>query len=229
MDQKSDNYDETLFRQDFEIFNNAVKQNDFKTANIISNRIMTNAWLFNAKFFGITGFFLRLLTLDALSALNINNENAVKTIKEQIKSFTDSVLAEVSSKDFSITELWTHYTIAYEKCRHEFSTDYEKSIYTRELEFTHNVFVKMLSILNEEKDQISYPSNSLIQGIFNECYRISRTYGIETEDLYVLSILVMIDRIDEYVKLTFVEFKEFETRAKSESVPLIEKLLEISV
>lgn len=227
MSQKSDKYDETLFRQDFTVFNDAVKQNDFKTANIISNRIMTNAWFFDEKFFGITGFFLRQLTLDALSASNINDD-AVKIIKEQIKSFSDSILGQVSSKKFNLTELWAYYTATYEKCRHEFIPSDEKSIYTTELQFTHNVFIKILKILSDEKDKIIYPSNNLIKGVLNECSRVSRTYGIKTQDLYVLSLLIMIDRIDEYVGLTVVELKDFGPRAKIESLPLVEKLLNIN-
>ena len=71
MIEESSNYDSKLYKQDLKIYLEAIKKKDFKTANIISNRIMTNAWVSDTQLYGITGFFLRRLALDAHGEFNV--------------------------------------------------------------------------------------------------------------------------------------------------------------
>ena len=53
MSEKSTTYDSELFKIDLKIFESAMKKKDFKTANIMANRIMSNAWISDTQFYGI--------------------------------------------------------------------------------------------------------------------------------------------------------------------------------
>ena len=226
MSELSTKYDDKLFRQDLKIYSESLQNKDYKTANIISNRIMTNAWFSDNKFYGVTGFFLRQFAIDVLLASNIN-ESAVSNIINHAKTFTDSTLGQVSSKKFSLKELWTYFAVANEKYRKEFGSEEEKTNYTNENEYTHNVFVTSLGILADSKKILVYPSNNLIKGIINEMNRVSRTYGQKQTDLYILSLLIMIDRIDEYVGMTCLDKNDFEKRMEEEVIPLVDSLLKL--
>lgn len=61
--------------------------------------------------------------------------------------------------------------------------------------------------------------------LLGEITRADGAYGASPTDLYLFSLLVMIDRLDEYVGTTALDKKEFETRVESEAV-LLNELLE---
>jgi len=228
MSENSSAYDSELFKEDLKVFESAMKKNDFKTANIISNRIMTNAWIANTQYYGIVGFFLRQLSLDVLIASNLNNSSAVKLMSNQISQFTDNILAQVSSKKTSLQELWIAFNIAKEKLRQEILPEDEKNHYTTNTKFTHESVHKVIQLLFESKEILIYGSNNLIKGVLSEILRSSRSYGISPEDNYLLSILIMIDRIDEYVGTTALDNKDFEIRIEKELMPYIIKFKEMN-
>jgi len=225
---KNTAYNSELFKEDLKVFESAIKKKDYKTANIISNRITTNAWVSETQYFGIVGFFLRQLALDVLSASNNNNSSAVDTITKQIFHLTENILAQVSSEKTNLHELWINFNIVKEKSRKDTLPDDEKTYYTTNIEYTHKSVQKVLQLLFESKDIISYGSNNFIKGILNEISRSSRTYGISPEDNYLLSILVMIDRVDEYIGTTSIDIKDFKIRTEKELMPFIEQLEKIN-
>lgn len=227
MSEKSQTYDSELFKQDLSVYTKAIKRKDFKTANIISNRIMTNAWLSDAQFYGVTGFFLRQLSLDALISSNVDNPDAVKTNIDQTEKFVDTVLGQASSEKNSLKELWISFTVAIEKTRKTMLLDDERTSYEDNVEYTSATIHKVTKLLLTSREDLISASNNFIKGILNEIGRVSRIYGIKQTDLYLFSLLVMIDRIDEYVGTTALDKDDFENRIKKEVLPLIDQLNEV--
>jgi len=185
---------------------------------------MTNAWLSDTQFFGITGFFLRQLALDALVASNVNKEDAVKTITDEASIFADKVLGQVSSEKNSLQELWIGFSIVIEKSRKVILPEDEKNSYSTNVEYTNDTVQKILKILFSAKENLTYATNNLIKGTLSEIGRVSKTYGIKQSDLYVLSLLVMLDRIDEYVGTTALDKGDFGKRIEKEILPLVVQL-----
>lgn len=227
MSEKSATYDSELFKMDLKIFESAMKKKDFKTAIIMSNRIMSNAWVSDTQFYGIIGFFLRQLTMEALSSSNVNNSSAVDSMINQISIFTDNILAQVSSNKNNLKELWINFGIAIEKSRKETLPDAERDNYTTNIEYTNKTAQKVMELLFTSKDVLRYAYNNLIKGVLSEIFRVSKTYSISTPNLYLLSLLVMIDRIDEYVGMTTIDKKDFETRMEKEVIPYINQLEDV--
>lgn len=227
MSEKSVTYDSELFKMDLKIFESAMKKKDFKTANIMANRIMSNAWVSDVQLYGIIGFFLRQLSIEALSSSNVNNSSAVNSILDQTSTFTDNILAQVSSEKNNLKELWISFGIAMEKSRKEILLEDEKNNYTMNLEYTNQTVQKVMQVLFTSKNILTYGSNNLIKGVLGEILRTAKAYGISTSNLHLSSLLVMIDRIDEYVGTTAIDKKDFETRMEKEVLPYIQQLEEV--
>ena len=105
--------------------------------------------------------------------------------------------------------------------------DDEKSSYTDNTKYTSKTVQKVTKLLFSSKDFLTYGSNNIINGVLNEISRVSRTHGVNPQDLQLSSILVMIDRIDEYVGTTATDKEDFEKRISNEVIPHIKKLEEL--
>jgi len=187
---------------------------------------MTNACFFDDKYFGIIGFFLRQLALDGITANAVNNTEAENLIKEQTSQFIDAILGQLNTEK-DLTQLWIKYSLALAKTRPAILLEDEKKAYKSNSEFTHLIFQEAISVLFQNKKELTYLTNNLIKGVLNELNRVSRTHGVKTEDLYLHSLLIMLERIDEYVGMTILDKDDFKNRIEKEVLPDIEKLSSI--
>lgn len=222
MSEESGSYNAELFKMDLEVFVSAIKNKDFKTATIISNRIMTNAWISDTQYYGIAGFFLRV---SAIRFLNMNNSNISDIIVAEISKFTDNVLEQISSNKKDLKKLWIDFGIVLEKTRKEILPDDEKN-YNLNTKYTTKTIDRILKLLFNSTNTLTHSSNNFIRGILQEIERTTQTYGINSNGLYLFSLLTMIDRIDEYIKIE-MNTNEFKIRINNEILPLIKKLQEI--
>lgn len=223
MSESQVTYDDGLFRQELQVFLAAIKKKDFRTGNIIANRIMTNSWISDEQYYGIIGFFLRELVIVGLNATNIDKETAINTVIDQIILFTDNIIGQISSNEKNMSKLWTYFTVAISKGQVVILPEDEKNNYSFNLKYTTVVFNRIFKTFAQQKEDLTYPTNYLIKGVLNELLRITRTYGIIKDDLYILSLLKMIDLIDEYVGVTSVSESDFKERINKEVVPKIDR------
>lgn len=221
-------YNVELFKQDLKNYTNAIKVKDFRTGNILANRIMSNSHLFDKQYFGIVGFFLKQITSDAIALRNVTDQDSIATILNAITNFIENtIFPQISSEKYEIAEVWRGYSNFMIKTRDAYLFQEEKEIYKINSKITEKAFNKILGLLFKEKELLTYPTNNFLKGLINEMNRVGKTYGIETKNLYLQSLVTMIDRIDEYVGLTMVDMKDFEVRIKNEVIPYVEKLEEI--
>lgn len=227
MNEKHGAYNSELFKMDLKIFENAMIKKDFKTANIMSNRIMSNAWISDAKFYGIIGFFLRQLSIEVLNSSRVDNDSAAKIILDQSSLFTTNVLGQVSSNKQNLKELWISFGIVMEKSRKSILLEDERNNYKMNIEYTSQTTEKVTQVLFASKNILTYRPNNLIKGVLEEILRTAKSFGINTSDLYILSVLTMIDCIDEYVRNTAIDKEDFEKRIEKEVIPYVNKLEEL--
>ncbi len=221
-------YDKDLFKSELQYFVKSMKTDDFKTSTILANRIMTNAWFFDSMYYGIVAFQLRQFAIDALNASNVSNTNGIKQIVNETTSFSDFVIIQMSSEKFNLTELWAKFHIQREKYRKSILPPDEKDIYPANPDFTNAVFVKVMKILDKQKNDVTFVTNNLIKGILNELNRIARTYGTKINETYLWCLIIMLERLDDYIATTSVDIEDFEKRTKEEIIPLVEEILTIS-
>lgn len=221
-------YNKDLFGQDLQNYINAVKMKDFRTGNILGNRIMSNAYLFDEKNYGLIGFFLKQIMADALTLRNLNDPDAISAISNAAMDFVQNTIEpQLNSMLINYEKIWTGYNNVIIKTRQAFIPKSESVVYKQNSEVSSEAFKRILTILFQNKNHLSYLSNNLLKGILNEMNRIGRTYGTSRSDAYTLSILTMIDRVDEYVGLTVIDKDDFEMRVKAEIIPHIEQLEKI--
>ena len=63
----SDMYLKEGFPEDLDAYGIAIKEKDFKWANIFANRIMSNSYLFDQKETGIIGHVLKEIASDGIN------------------------------------------------------------------------------------------------------------------------------------------------------------------
>ncbi|BDQ31148.1 hypothetical protein NZNM25_01520 [Nitrosopumilus zosterae] len=224
---KSSTYDNELFKSELLYYVKSMKKSDFKTSNILANRIMTNAWFFDNLNYGIVGFQLRQFALDALNSSRVNNTNGAKQVTSEASSFSDFIITQLSSGKFNLTELWTKFNIQREKYRKSLLPPEEKDVYPSNPDFTNATFSKILEILNRRKGDVTFVTNNLLKGILNELNRTARTYGTKINETYLWCLIIMLERVDDYIAITAVDKVDFEKRTREEILPLIEEVLKI--
>lgn len=218
-------YSKELFLQDLENYKNTIKLNDLRTGNIIGNRIMSNAHLFDEKYYGIIGFFLKQIVAEALVLRNLNDSETTSVISDKTIDFVQNIIEpQINSNITDYDKIWIGYNNVMMKTRQIFIPKGEKEVYKLNQAFTTESFQNLSKMLFSGKENLVYLTNNFLKGILNEMNRIAKTYGTNTDDLYFLSLLIMIDRLDEYVGLTIIDANDFEKRIRNEIIPQINKL-----
>lgn len=225
----SDDYDKDALKQDLYLFLDSINVNDFRTGNIIGNRIMSNAYLFDKQYYAIIGFFLKQICIDVLSLRNVSNPDSLTSITSALKSFVkDKIFIQLDTKE-NTHDLWIDYNNTVTKTRDSYLPPKEKEAYKVNPQFTNKAFKKIVTLLLENRNELLYPTNNFFKGMLNEMNRIGKIYGTTVNEQYLLSIITMLDRVDEYVGLTILDFDDFKTRIEKEVLPLVNSFEEIAI
>ncbi|AFS83147.1 hypothetical protein [Candidatus Nitrosopumilus sediminis] len=225
----SDDYDKVALKQDLNLFLNSIDSNDFRTGNIIGNRIMSNAYLFEKQNYAIMGYFLKQICIDALSLKNRSDPDSLSPITSALKTFVkDKIFIQLDTQE-NLHELWKDYNNTVTKTRNSFLPPKEKELYKVNPQFTNKAFKKIISLLLENRDSLKYPTNNFFKGMLNEMNRIGKIYGTSIKDQHVLAIITMLDRVDEYVGLTVIDYEDFESRIEKEILPLVNSFEEVAI
>jgi len=219
-------YNEKIFRQDLDVFSDNTHNKDFRSANILANRIMSNAYFSDEKYFGIIGFFLRQLAIEGLNFSVMNKADGINLIKDKTSEFVDKIKGQLNTEK-DLGKLWIEYSNLMMVTRPTSLVENERKYYKTELEFTNQVFDKIFKSLLENPNELTYPTNNLLKGILNEIQRVMKTHGADKTKLYLHSIILMLDRIDEYIGMTALDKDDFKRRVEKETIPNLEKISSI--
>jgi len=216
-------YNEEIFRQDLDVFSDNIRNKDFRSGNILANRIMSNAYFFDEKYFGIIGFFLRQFAIDGLNFNTINKIEGVNLIKDKTSEFVDKIKGQLNTEK-NLGQLWIAYSNIMMVTRPTYLVENERKYYKTELEFTNQIFEKIFKFLFKNLNELTYPTNNMLKGILNEIQRVMKTHGADKTKLYLLSIILMLERIDEYIGMTALDKDEFKRRVEKEIIPNVQKI-----
>ncbi|WP_268542001.1 hypothetical protein [Candidatus Nitrosotenuis cloacae] len=218
-------YSKTIFLEDFNAYLAAAKVKDFREANIFANRIMSNAYLFDSKNYGLMGFVLKEIANDGTLVQQSKDSQLLTEFSKQTSKYLEKLSALANKDSTNLNELWEVFSDSLLMNRDSFMTKNEKVAYKKtNVEFSNQSIIKLLQILKENKNLITYPYNNLFKGFLNEIGRYVKNHGLSIQDAHMVTLFMMISRIDEYVKGTTL-LQEFPDRAKKEILPSLEKVL----
>lgn len=224
MSNKSTEYNDKVFQYDLDAYGISVKDKDFKESNIFSNRIMSNAYLFDKQIYGIIGFILKEVAEDGLNIQQRDPKAVSEYLKQSLK-IVGSIITMLKQNEVSIEELWNMYSEQQLSTHSMFMSKNERAAYPKlEKDFSTNIIKKLLEILEENKPFLFDKRNNFLKGILNEIGRVSKTHGLTRNDEHFVSLLRMLHRVDEYVKASSSNL-EFIKRSKEEILPFVDEIL----
>jgi hypothetical protein len=220
-------YDKTNFRYDLDAYGFCVKENDFKQANIFANRIMSNAFLFDKKDFGIIGHIFKEIANDGIVAQQGKDEKLLLEYSEKSQKVIGVVVKMLDSDSIDIKKIWSHYSAHQDSTNKLFNSEYEIKAYQKpDKAFSNKAIQKLMNLLEENITLLGYRSNDLYRGVLNETGRISKIYGLYDYDEHFTSLLRLMQKIDEYVKQTS-NSNDFLPRSQKEIIPLTKEITSI--
>lgn len=220
-------YGIATFSQDLDAYSAAVKTEDFREANIFANRIMSNAFLADNKEFGIIGYILKELANDGMLLQQSKDKKSLTDFSKDATKLTGKIVSLAKSEKIDFSKLWDYNADIYFISKESFMTKNEISAYrTKDTAFSKKVLDKLVNILNENRKVLSYPTNNLLRGILNEISRLVKNHSLDKGDAHFVSLLIMLQRIDEYIKGTSI-INEYHDRIEKELLPLVEELMDV--
>ncbi len=215
MSETEPDYTIQEYRQELQTYMDCIKKRDFESANALSNRIMSNAWAFDKKSFGIFAFFQKQFAMIAISSPNKSKDSVSKSII----SFSNHILTSSSNESY-LKYIWSDFCLTFEEIRSYILSEQEIKYYELNPAITSNILKKLVKVLLDEKEILKYKRNKLLASILNETTRNASLYGIKEHDIRIFSLLQMIYYIYEYVDGTSTN-DDFKDRIENELFPLI--------
>lgn len=217
----------SVFQQDLSAFSAAVKSKDFRESNIFANRIMSNAFLTETQDFGIVGFILKELSNDGMLLQQSKNDTSFSDFIKTAQKFVSEIIVICKNNTVDLNKIWTLYGEMLIRNRDIFMSKNEVISYKRNnSKFSKKIIHKLLKVLETNKKILAYPSNNFFKGMLNELSRLIKNHSIDSSDAHFISLIIMMERIDQYVKNTSV-VNEFPDRAKNEILPLTDKIIKL--
>jgi hypothetical protein len=218
-----------VFRQDLEVAQNALVEEDFRSFTIISNRIMSNATFGTERKFAIIGFMLKETAM-SLAQIKSNTKTApYSTALALAKAYTKKLLKETDSTGFSEQAVWSSYTKFLEEMRTYEMQEFESKTYTKDHKFTKDVFAQLLSYLKANKGKLNNRRNQLLNGVLNEMVRVHRAHGGEESEIYSASIMFLLSWCDQYPKAVATDQEQYEIMIKDTILPFVGRATEVLV
>lgn len=224
----STEYNETLFRYDLDAYGIAVKDKDFKESNIFANRIMSNAALFDSKEFGIIGYILKEISTDGINVQQSKDDKTIVDFSQKTSKVVGTIIKMLEAKQINLKEIWSLYSSHQINTHTLFMSKPEKIAYVKlDQNFSNSVVKQLVGILEKNIGILQYATNSILSGILNETGRISKVYGLTNSDEHFVSLLRMLQRIDDYIKNTSMTDSDFIERTKKEIIPHASEIISI--
>ncbi len=175
----------------------AFKEDSYDTANVLANRIMSNAIFAQNNRIFLPGFFLKDVAFH-FGLLKVRSSSvAFSTAKSHGFTFVESLVKQFPT--FDEKDLWSHFLEYNEKMRHFELTDWENKSYSVNTKFASESFKWLLTYLQQNKQALLDPRNFLIKGIINEMNRIYRVHSAELRDFANLYLIIALDRNYDYI------------------------------
>lgn len=188
---------EKVITEDIKAAIAAFKDDSYDTANVLANRIMSNATFGqNPKMF-LPGFFLKDVAFHFGLLKARSPSVAFSTAKSYGYTFVEGLSKVLPNLDEK--ELWSKFLACNEKIRPYEYTDWENKSYSINTKFTSDSFKWLLTYLKENKNVLLDPRNFLIKGIINEMGRIYRVHSAELKDFVTMHLVIALDRNYAYV------------------------------
>jgi len=188
-------------QQDIAAAIRALDKDDFEIMNIFANRAMGNAIFGPDKKLLLPGFFLKDVALEMMSLRAAKKATAVATAKVLASSFVDKLKVLTQKKDFQEAEAWALYLDCSNKIRKYTMMEIEEQVYKDSTEFMRVATNWIIQHLDKNRDVLLEPTNQFLKGILNELARIYKIHGVDLRELYVLCLLIALDRYNDYVEM----------------------------
>jgi hypothetical protein len=145
-------YSKEIFLADFDAYLAAAKVKDFREANIFANRIMSNAYLFDLKNYGLIGFVLKEIANDGTLMQQSKDSQLLAEFSKQTSKHLEKLTSLAKKDSTNLNELWEVFSDSLLLNRDAFMTKNEKLAYKKtNVEFSSQSIVKLLQILEETK------------------------------------------------------------------------------
>jgi len=189
-------------QQDILAATKALEKDDFENMNIFANRAMSNAMFGPDRKLFLLGFFLKDVALDLMGIRAAKKPAAVATAKVLASSFVEKMKEVARKEDFQEAEVWTLYLDYSNKIRKHTVTEIEEQVYGNGTEFMRVATNWLIQHLDKNRGVLLEPRNQFLKGILNELTRIYRIHDIDLRELYVLSILIALERLYGYMEMS---------------------------
>lgn len=223
------NHFDNIFATEVDGFGIALKERDFRWANILANRIMSNAYIFKNKNYGIVGHVFKEIANDGLVLQQKKPDSAsIIDYANFSKKVVGGIIKMIEKQEIDLNQLWELYHDQQNSTNKMFQSKIEQTIYLKENNEYSSIFIQnLLNLLEKNLFTIIEPKNNFIKGFLNEVGRLSKVQGLSLEDEQFVSLFRAIDRIDDYNKSIF-QGNEYAKVTKEEILPLVCRIIEIS-
>lgn len=220
-------YSKKIFRYDVDAYGVSIKEKDFIQANVFANRIMSNAAIFNEKTFGITGFILKEIASDGVNIQQSKDDELLADFAKKSSKVVGSIITMLNNKRIDLKQLWLEYHQHQRTTHSTFMSKQEKATYLQlDEDFSSRMIHELVLILSENKNILKLRNNNFLKGILNEIGRVAKVHGLKRDDEQFASLLIMAQRIDEYIKQT--QKDSYVSTITKELLPLIDEIIMIN-
>ena len=138
------------FNYDFEAFGIALREDEFKEANIFANRIMSNAFLFDERNFGILGHILKEIANDGINIQQSKDEKLIKEYSHASIEIFGKITKMIESNSINLKEAWNKYSSHQDKTKILFMSSVESKAYQKPDKTLSSLVIKKLMKILEE-------------------------------------------------------------------------------
>src|SRR3989338_8542608 len=168
----SDMYLKEGFPEDLDAYGIAIKEKDFKWANIFANRIMSNSYLFDQKETGIIGHVLKEIASDGINLQQKKDPKQLSDYSQKSRHVVGGIITMLEKNQIDCDEVWQLYNNHQKATNKMFQSEIEQTAYPKTNEvFSISIIDKLTELLEKHSDILLEPQNNLFKGILNEAGR----------------------------------------------------------
>ena len=213
--------------QDIAAVKGAFGKDDFRTAHILANRIMSNAVFLEASKqepFLLAGFFSKDVATELMRIAASGKVPPISTAKTAALPFLTEVVEPLSSGTFNIETFWQTYEKYSDRIRKYGNLEIEDKVYTENKPFMREATNWLLNYLAREKQVLYDSRNAILEGMLNEMIRVYRSHGASIRELVIVGLLTYLQRTYAYIRLVFAkpDGSISEEKVKSEIMPHVD-------
>jgi hypothetical protein len=216
-------------QQDLKAIILALDEDDFENTNIFANRLMSDATIVGDKKHLLIGFFSKDVAAEMMELRAMKKATALATAKAHAAMFLSKMNDYSKMQAFEEQEIWNEYVVLSDKLRKFHLTSNEEKAYDDDKEFTHKIAAWLQEHLRKERDVLVESKGQLLKGTLSELGRAYRLFGAEKPEIILLSLLMALDRVSDYVRFAHQSPDGIinSENAKAELHPYLDRILEI--